>query len=310
MKTEQRRRAKKSKPEAKRSTGRASEPSMGLVAQNRKATASRTSTDAFRSRRQSVRRQQGRRRLHVVLAFCVVCVAALAFIGFLNSSAFDVEEILVAGANRASEQEIVEASGIEVGEPLLGAKNDQAVTNIEQVAWVGSVEVDRNWNGRIDITVIERDPLVAMPTAAGFALVDHWGRQLDAVAAAPSQYFVVDGPEVSGKPGHLVPRTAEPLLAFADVASPTILSAVESVDADQSGLLIKLKGSGVVKMGDANKMAEKILAFETMLASVNLACLDTLDIRVPTAPALTRTESSSTTESGDSEDPNERALDC
>ena len=46
---------------------------------------------------------------------------------------------------------------------------------------------------------------------------------------------------------------------------------------------------GVILIGSIDEVDAKVLAIETILAQVDLACLAVLDVQVPTVPVITRT---------------------
>jgi hypothetical protein len=51
---------------------------------------------------------------------------------------------------------------------------------------------------------------------------------------------------------------------------------------------LRLRPSGVVRLGRTDKLSEKMLAVETVLTQVDLGRLAVLDVRVPSSPAITR----------------------
>ena len=53
-------------------------------------------------------------------------------------------------------------------------------------------------------------------------------------------------------------------------------------------LRLRLDPRGVVRMGEGDALDQKLLALDTLLLRVDDACLDTIDVRVPSAPVLTR----------------------
>jgi hypothetical protein len=60
------------------------------------------------------------------------------------------------------------------------------------------------------------------------------------------------------------------------------------VVAVSSDLDAALASGGEVRFGSTDDLDEKIVAVETVLAHVDTACLELLDVRVPGSPALTR----------------------
>ena len=82
--------------------------------------------------------------------------------------------------------------------------------------------------------------------------------------------------------GFLLPELLEALPAESEAA----ISAVVVADGD---INLLLTGGGRANLGDSSELGPKLQAFETVMARVDLGCLDTVDVRVPSAPVVTRT---------------------
>ncbi|MBV8986554.1 MAG: hypothetical protein JO248_19150, partial [Acidimicrobiia bacterium] len=70
---------------------------------------------------------------------------------------------------------------------------------------------------------------------------------------------------------------------------PQVAQRVTAVAAADGGQVeLRLKPSGVVRLGPPDQLAEKMLATQTVLTQVDLTRLAVLDVRVPDSPAITR----------------------
>lgn len=272
--------------------------------------------DRFEAKRREDARLTGRRRYRIILGLASVMALVVVVIGFVNSTLFDVNRIDVVGADRADPADIVAASGIVEGQSLLDVDLGAAVSGIEVVPWVGSVTVDRAWTGEILVTVDERPPTAALATdGGGFALVDEHGRQLEIVAARPAGFIPVRGVEVSGVAGEAVPEAAIPVLTVLGALPLRLVDQVEAIEVDPGHLYLDLVVGGRVDFGDGSDLAPKIQAMETLLDRVDLRCLDTMDVRVPAAPVVTRTPAPSsgggeTTQSEPGQEPDSDLVGC
>lgn len=247
---------------------------------------------------------------------------AVGVIAFINSSFFDVDTIAVRGTERANPEDIVAASGIEIGQGLLEVDIDQAARDIEMVPWIGSAVVERPLNGEILITVEERPPSAAVPAGGRFALVDEHGRQLEMVDSRPDGYLPIVGIEGSGVAGEPAPAEVLPVIALLGALPPEVEAQVSGVAVDEQHLYLELVAGGRADFGDGSQLGEKLQSFETVLSRVDLVCLDTIDVRVPAAPVVTRRGSGSageapggesgeeTTQSEPQEEPDSGAGDC
>lgn len=249
----------------------------------------RSPRERFEARRLDVERREGLRRLRLVLGLAAVTSLAVGVVAFVNSSWFDVDEITVAGNERSTSEEIVEASGIDPGDGLLEVDLDGAARSVELVPWVGTAEIDRSWLGTIRITVTERPPLAAIPTEAGFALVDEHGRQLEIVDQRPDGFVPIRGIQGSGVAGEAAPDEILPVIALIEALPTETADRVASVAVLGGDIHLELVDGGLANLGDGSDLGRKLQAFETVLARVDLSCLDTVDVRVPEAPVVTRT---------------------
>lgn len=257
------------------------------------ATRSRPPLDPrIRARRIEVRREQGRRRLRILLAS--VLAAALAGLGYalVNSALLDVDEVLVEGNVRTPSAEVVAASGLELGDPLAMLDVDGASAAIGRLPWVASARVDRSITGTVRIEVAERQPVATLPVdpaqGGGWVLVDREGRQLARVEASTGDHLVLHGVDATGVVGTPVGPGAQEVLRLLDALTPPVRQAVAGIGLDGEDLLLDLAVGGTVRMGDTSQLDEKLVSLETVLARVDLRCLAELDLGVPSAPALTR----------------------
>lgn len=252
-------------------------------------TPKRTDRDRFEARRLEVERRRGLRRLRLVLGLAAVTSVAVAVVAFVNSSWFDVDELTVAGNERATSEAIADASGIRIGQGLLEVDLDAATRSVELVPWVGTATVSRSWTGTIEISVVERPPSAVIPAGAGFALVDDHGRQLEIVARRPDGYLPITGIEGSGVAGEPAPDAILPVVALAEALPDDVIGRVAAIAVIDGDIHLELLDGGRANLGDGVDLGPKLQAFETVLARVDLSCLDTIDVRVPAAPVVTRT---------------------
>lgn len=110
------------------------------------------------------------------LSFVVICAALL----FGMSVFFRVSEIEVEGANRYSQQEIQEASGVKNGDSLM-LLNRAAVAEAIQskLLYLGGVRVTRKLPNTLVISVEESGGLAVIDTDSGLWLMDKSSRLLE-----------------------------------------------------------------------------------------------------------------------------------
>ncbi len=242
------------------------------------------------ARRAEVARRDGRRRLSVVAGLTLVATLGVVAVALVNSSLLDVETVEVVGAERAIESHVVTASGVVVGQPLVDVDTEAIARAVEAVPWIDEASVERRWNGQVTIVVTERRGVVALPTGERFTLVDSSGRQLELVEVRPADLVAVTGVEASGVPGQPIGPDAMAVVALVEHLTPTVRTAITDVSVIDGDLVLSLTVGGRAVLGDARRLDDKIVALETILDQVDLSCLATIDVQVPSAPTIRRLE--------------------
>jgi cell division protein FtsQ len=246
----------------------------------------------MRSRRIGVRREAGRRRLRRATLVLAIVAAAVGSLAAARSPVLDVDQVTVSGAQRTDAAAVIRAAGIERGDPMIGVDAGAAADRVERLPWVGRVRVVRAWPATVKIEVHERAPAaVIQVTEARVALVDEGGRVL-AIEPSGSEAQPADGGPVTltgvdGRvaEGERLPLDARAALAVALAARERLPGVVASVSTELDAALVE---GGTVRFGSADRIDDKLTAVETVLDQVDTGCLDTLDVRVPGSPALTR----------------------
>ena len=240
----------------------------------------------MRSRRIEVRRDAGRRRLRRGVVVLSALVALLAVAAVVRSPLLDVDDLRTQGGEHTSPQRITAAAGIHRGTAMVGLDTEAAESRVEALPWVAEATVTRSWPGQVTVTVEERTPVAAIAVGeASWAQVDADGRVLEMVDAAPAGLPALDGVDGRIAQGEPLPGEtgdALDLLAAVHEALPGGIAAV-STDLD-----VTLGYGGIVRFGSTDALDDKVVAVETVLARVDLACMALLDVRAPGAPALTR----------------------
>lgn len=242
----------------------------------------------MRSRRVEVRRDAGRRRLRRVTVVALVATAAALAWGIVRSPLLDVDAVVVAGGDHTGAGSVRAAARLGPGEPMVSFDAGAVTRRVEALPWVSEARVERRWPGTVRIEVVERSPLAVTPAGGGrWAVLDGTGRVLAVDAAAPAGLVAVTGPEARVEPGATVgddARGAVRLVAALTEHLPGVFSGVAT------DLSATLGTGGTVRFGSLDDIEAKVVALQAVLAEVDTACLATLDVRVPSSPALTRNE--------------------
>lgn len=247
----------------------------------------------FRRRRVEVLRQEGRRRLKVLIG--VTAVATLAATGswvVTDSPFLDLDRVVVVGAVQTPATEVRFASGLRKGQALLDVDPAAAGRGVEALPWVRFAVVSRHWPGEVRIRLVEREPVAVAPVDAGaVALIDGEGRVLAWVDAAPPGLPVLAGLPPAGPAGSNVGTDGLATLAVA-VAMPAELRArirgVAPAEGGRGEVEMSLSPEGMVRLGPPEDLDRKFTAIRAVLAQVDVQQLAVLDVRRPDSPVLTR----------------------
>ncbi len=125
-----------------------------------------------------------RSALYAPLTFIIVCAALIFGIGVF----FRVSEIEVVGASYYTEQEIIDASGIEEGDNLFFVNRFTAYSRIyAKLPYVSGVAVSRSLPNKIVIEVTEGYAIACIRSEGEYWLIDQNCKILDSISAAETQ---------------------------------------------------------------------------------------------------------------------------
>jgi cell division septal protein FtsQ len=251
------------------------------------AAGSRVGVDPrMRSRRIAVRRDQGRRRLKRVTAVLGVIAVLVAALVATQTELLDVDRVRIDGVGHTAAADVGQVAGIDPGDTMLGVDADRAAARIESLPWIAEATVARRWPGTIEIHVTEREPLAMVEVAEGrVALVDEAGRVLEVTRRPPAGLPKVTGVRGRIAEGEELGSGARDALMVLRALGERLFGVVDSVSSD---LDATLADGGEIRFGSTDDLDDKTVAVETVLADVDIACLELLDVRVPGSPALTR----------------------
>jgi cell division protein FtsQ len=244
----------------------------------------------IRERRVAVKRDEGRRRLRLfVAALTVVALLSLGWM-LLHSPAFDVDHVRVTGNVHVHATDVVAASRLRRGEPMIDVREGIVARRVGRLPWVATARVTRRWPATVVIDVRERRPAAAARArAGGWMLVDAGGRLLAATPLPPPELEALEGTPPAGAPGEQLAPAALAALRVASLLPPARVSVVRVVALLPDGTLeLRLSAGGVVRFGPPDHAQDKLTAALTVIDHVGAGAVGVLDVRVPESPVLTR----------------------
>ena len=138
------------------------------------------------------RRRTGRQALHylLILAVAAAIMAALSLTVF-----FKIETVEVTGLTKYAAEEVIQASGVQVGQNLFRVSEEKVNGLLtQQFPYIQEVTLKRSYPARLTLEVTQAQPLGAALTAAGYVLIGNNGRILEAgVDAVDPEVTIVTG---------------------------------------------------------------------------------------------------------------------
>lgn len=243
----------------------------------------------MRERWVDVRRAQGRRRLTIVLV--VLAVIGLVLIAWLTTRTplLDVDHIDMSGNSHIDDAAVRELAGVRRGAPLFDFDTEAAVRRLEAAPWIDTASVEREWPGRVRITISERIAAAILHNGNQVAVVDRQGRVLEILETAPAGLVRLTGVAESPAPGRVVDEASQQLLDVRNALPVQANARVMEIrrESDETISLV-LSPRGTVLFGTPEDVSEKMIALAAMLERADLTNVLTIDLRVPRAPVLTR----------------------
>ncbi len=253
----------------------------------------------IRERRTEVTRAAGRRRRRILLGVVVVLLLAVVGLVFLHTKALAARSITVAGSVHTPASTIIATAGLAGHPPMIDVDADAAAARLEQLPWVDTATVSRQWPDGVRIVVTERTPVAVVSTTAaagqapagqGTATVAPAGTEATTTTTAPSTTTTAPSTTTTvpaAEPWALVDRTGRVL---ADVASPPagLPHLVAPAAPGAPGTVMPSAGPGLVVAGSlpqafAGQVAEVDVAAD---GQVNLKLTSPLTVNLGTTAQL------------------------
>ena len=254
------------------------------------------------------------RRLMILTGLVVVVLLAFAS---TQSALLDVDEVRIVGAERVSTEYLRAAAGVELGTPILGLDTDEIEERLLLLPEVRTVSAATSWRGVVTVEIIERLPVARLDSPDGTVVVasdglvlsvidrrvepadptlaqdPDLGQEATEVDLAPLPPGIAALPEIAGamfvtERGEQIPEVLNDALTVATELPGDIASITERIDITVDSLVLSTPGGGAISLGDARDLDEKFEAVRAFLAQVDLSCLETLNVRAPSAPVIRR----------------------
>lgn len=249
----------------------------------------------MRSRWVQARREEGRRRLRTFVVLASLLALAAVFWGALHTPLFDVDRVEVSGNSALSDAEVRQRSGVE-GAQMLYVDAAEVRRKLLASPRVKSADIERRWPATVMIRIAERKPAAVMRNGKEWIVLDHEGRAIQESQRRPANLPELAGVNPPGEGGRAGPEIKAPLNLVA-VIPPDLRGRFPSVFRKEDGTLeVLVTGTGgrpaTVFFGPPAQIAEKMTSLVTVMNEIDFRGVATVDVRVPSVPAVTRAGSS------------------
>jgi cell division protein FtsQ len=132
-----------------------------------------------------------------------------------GSAGFAIREVNAVGRVRTDKEALRAQLGVEVGQPILALDPDAAKTRLEALPWVARASVERLLPDRVEVRLMERQPLALWQREGRFDLIDSGGSVIveDALDRGPGAVDPAYG-KLRVLVGDQAPRHAATLFAL------------------------------------------------------------------------------------------------
>ena len=227
---------------------------------------------------------------HWKAAFFVLAVVAIiagVTWALLGSKFLVVRSITVNGAPDIPRSQVITASGVRPGTPLIRISTGKVARQVERLTLVESARVTRSWPNAITITIVERTAALAVREPDGWGLIDRFGVVVSQVQSRPRglpRLRTSTAPDLlRGNPAVFAAATVERELP------PRLAAKVHSIAAPTADTVtLYLRHGRVVVWGDPSQTAMKARELAILMRG-RARYFDVSDPRAvvtaPTAPA-------------------------
>jgi cell division septal protein FtsQ len=240
-------------------------------------------------RRQAVVKEQGRRRLRILLIGLGGVTVLVGAWFALHTPLFEARSVTVTGNVHETAAQVVAQAGLTNEPPLLDVDAGAAAARIEQLPWVHSAAVHVSWPDGVHIAITEETPRFVVSAPGGrWVTLAADGRVLGSGTARPPGLLLLSVPAQPGAPGSGLPDKDAPALRVATTLPAAFAAQVTGVTVEPAGWVqLALTTPIVVDIGSAAELTAKYEDVSSILAGATLHTGDVIDVSVPDAPTVT-----------------------
>lgn len=220
------------------------------------------------------------RRLSVTVTVALILLFIVAYIVVWHTSVFAVTSVRVAGEKTISAQQVIDASALGTGTPLVSVDTGGAAARVEKLPQVAAASVSLDWPHTVVITVTERVPAALIPNGSGYDVVDVSGVAFKTVAKPVTGLAVIQVQGSAAVKAAVVPGALAALKALpSDIDRHVIGIAASS----EYSIVLTLERGVTVQWGGGDNATAKAA---DLVAMMRRGQAIRYDVSAPDAPAM------------------------
>jgi cell division protein FtsQ len=241
------------------------------------------------ARRTAVTRQQGRRRLRVLIGLLILTALVVGGWYLLHSSVLSARSVTVTGATHETALQVAAAGDLNSQRPMIDINTGAAAAGIAQLPWVKSARVSVHWPDGVRVAITEEVPALTMAGPSGqWAELSADGKVLELVAAQPPGLLLISGPKVPGAAGSTLTGADRAALGVATTLPVSFKAQVTAVRVEPGGWIqLAMTTPILVDLGTTTQLTAKYEDVSSILSGATLHNGDVIDVSVPDAPTVT-----------------------
>ncbi|GGQ51924.1 cell division protein FtsQ/DivIB [Couchioplanes azureus] len=233
----------------------------------------------------SVRRFMARarqRRLRAALPWAVglgvlVTVGALVWTVY-GTSVLGVREVRVVGTDTLTPVQVEEAASVRMSEPLARVDLDAIRDRVQALPAVERAIVSRSWPATVEVQVVERTAVAAVPVGKQFSLIDAEGVAFRTVAKRPAGLPVAK----LAAPGPADVNTRSALVVLSSLTAELREQLVSISVPAPAQVRLGLRKDRTIIWGDDTESEKKAQVATALLPRKG----DTIDVSAPTVVTI------------------------
>lgn len=222
------------------------------------------------------RRKRRRRlilRITIPLLVLALIIAGIWVVGF--SSVLAVQRTQVSGTSTLEVERVEQIADVPIGAPLARVDLEAVQARVAKISRIESVQVDRRWPDTVQIRVVERTPVFAVPQGQRALLVDRFGVAYLSVPVTKAAEL----PKVTIRD----PELYEPLAEVASALPEKLTDRLARIEGNsRDSIELHLKDGRTVFWGSESESALKAKVAVVLLKQDG----DYFDVSAPGSPAV------------------------